>query len=114
MRYAELPTLLGAVTVTKKSWPAPLALMFKVLPLEGALPTQLKGDSVETVYGVSLDNPYNIDSAPVSDDVAEWLKELAAAKVKLNNEGLYVIFEDFELKKDPKNKNMHIAKLNTD
>lgn len=74
-------------------------------------PEYSPGDSVETVYNVTLDNPFTIECTPVSDEVAEWLKELAASKVKLNNEGEYVIFEDFELKKDPKNKNMQIVKI---
>jgi hypothetical protein len=69
------------------------------------------GDSQETVYSTSLANPFTIVGAPVSDSVADWLKELAAARVLLNNNGEYIIIEDFELKKDPKTKNMHIPTI---
>lgn len=69
------------------------------------------GDSQETVYGTSLANPFTLIGAPVYDDVADWLKELAAARVILNNNGEYIIIEDFELRKDPKNKNMHTPTL---
>ena len=74
-------------------------------------PNHKKGDSLETVYSTSLANPYTIEGAPVYDDVAEWLKELAAAKVILNNNGEYVILEDFELKRDPAKKNMQTLKV---
>lgn len=74
-------------------------------------PDHKKGDSLETVYSTSLANPYTIEGAPVYDDVAEWLKELAAAKVILNNNGEYVILEDFELKRDPAKKNMQTLKV---
>lgn len=74
-------------------------------------PAHKKGDSVETVYATTLANPFTVEGAPVTDDVAEWLKELAAARVILNNDGEYIIVEDFELKPDPKNKNMHVPKI---
>lgn len=74
-------------------------------------PSHVKGEGVEMVYATSLSVPYTVEGAPVSDDVAEWLKEMAAARVVLNNEGDYIIVEDFELKPDPKNKNMHVPKI---
>lgn len=74
-------------------------------------PAFKRGDSQETIYSTSLENTYTIIGAPVFDDVAEWLKELAAARVLLNNEGEYIIIEDFELKKDPKDKNMHVPTI---
>lgn len=74
-------------------------------------PSHKKGEGVEMVYATALSVPYTVEGAPVSDDVAEWLKEMAAARVVLNNEGEYIIVEDFELKPDPKNKNMHVPKI---
>lgn len=74
-------------------------------------PNHTKGEGVEMVYATSLNVPFTLECAPVSDDVAEWLKEMAAARVVLNNEGEYIIVEDFELKPDPKNKNMHVPKI---
>lgn len=74
-------------------------------------PAFKKGDSLETVYGTSLENPFTVEGAPVYDAQADWLKELAASPVILNNEGFYIIIEEFELRKDPKTKNMHIPKI---
>lgn len=74
-------------------------------------PNQPVGASIETVYSTSLANPHSVEGAPVSDDVAEWLKELAASRVIYDNEGNYIIVEDFELKPDPRNKNFHIPKM---
>ena len=62
-------------------------------------PSYQKGDSVETVYSTALANTLTIEGAPVSDEVANWLKELAAARVILDDEGNYVIIEDFTLSK---------------
>lgn len=69
------------------------------------------GDSLETVYKVTLDNTLTVEGAPVYDDVAEWLKEMAASKVVINNEGFYIIIEELELRVDPKNHNMHVPKI---
>lgn len=74
-------------------------------------PSFKKGDSLETVYGVTLENTFTVEGAPVYDTVAEWLKELAASSVILNNEGFYVILEDFELNRDPKTRDMQIPKI---
>ena len=65
-----------------------------------------KGDSIETVYTTTLANTFTIEGAPVTDDVATWLKELAAARVILDNDGNYIIIEDFTLQVTGANKNM--------
>ena len=69
-------------------------------------PSYQKGDSIETVYTTTLANTFTIEGAPVTDDVAAWLKELAAARVILDNEGNYIIIEDFNLQVTTANKNM--------
>lgn len=69
-------------------------------------PSYQKGDSIETVYNTTLANTFTIEGAPVTDDVAAWLKELAAARVILDNDGNYVIIEDFTLQVTAANKNM--------
>lgn len=69
-------------------------------------PSYQKGDSVETVYNTTLANTFTIEGAPVTDDVAAWLKELAAARVILDNDGNYIIIEDFTLQVTAANKNM--------
>lgn len=71
-------------------------------------PSFKKGDSVETVYKTSLENTIIIDGAPVSDAVAEWLKELAAANVVINGDGYYIITEEFTLNTSPNSKNMQV------
>lgn len=70
-------------------------------------PSYRKGDSVETVYNTTLANTFTIEGAPVTDDVAAWLKELAASRVILDNDGNYIIIEDFTLQVTGANKNMH-------
>lgn len=67
-----------------------------------------KGDSVETVYKTSLENTITIEGAPVSDAVAEWLKELASANVIINGDGYYIITEEFTLNSAPASKNMQV------
>lgn len=69
-------------------------------------PSYQKGDSIETVYSATLANTFTIEGAPVTDDVAAWLKELAAARVILDNDGNYIIIEDFTLQVTEANKNM--------
>lgn len=69
-------------------------------------PSYQKGDSIETVYNTTLANTFTIEGAPVTDDVAAWLKELAAARVILDNDGNYIIIEDFTLQVTAANKNM--------
>jgi len=74
-------------------------------------PSFKKGDSLETVYNTKLNNSFTVEGAPVYDDVAEWLKELAGAKVVLNNEGFYIIVESFEMIIDPKSQDMQRPKI---
>lgn len=69
-------------------------------------PSYQKGDSVETVYNTTLANTFTIEGTPVTDEVAAWLKELAAARVILDNDGNYIIIEDFTLQVTSANKNM--------
>lgn len=69
-------------------------------------PSFQKGDSIETVYNTTLANTFTVEGAPVTDDVAAWLKELAASRVILDNDGNYVIIEDFTLQVTETNRNM--------
>jgi hypothetical protein len=69
-------------------------------------PSYRKGDSIETVYNTTLANTFTIEGAPVTDDVAAWLKELAAACVILDNDGNYIIIEDFTLQVTGDNRDM--------
>lgn len=69
-------------------------------------PSYRKGDSIETVYSTGLSNTFTVEGAPVTDEVADWLKELAAARVILDGEGNYIIIEDFTLPVTAANFNM--------
>lgn len=69
-------------------------------------PSYQKGDSIETVYNTTLANTFTVEGTPVTDEVAAWLKELAAARVILDNDGNYIIIEDFTLQVTAANKNM--------
>lgn len=55
------------------------------------------GDSVETVYNVNLAETFTVEGAPVRDNVAAWLKEMAASKVILDENFNYLIKEDYAL-----------------
>lgn len=65
----------------------------------------------ENVYAAELSDTYTVESAPLSDDVAEWLKELAASKLILDDGGQCVIIEDFTLAIAPSSKNMQKVTL---
>lgn len=69
-------------------------------------PAYRRGDSVETVYATSLADTFTVEGAPVTDEVAEWLKELAAASVILDGDGNRIIIEDFTLQMSDANRNM--------
>lgn len=69
-------------------------------------PAYHRGDSIETVYKTDLENTFTVEGAPVTDEVADWLKELAAAIVILDGEGNRIIVEDFTLQKSDSNRNM--------
>lgn len=69
-------------------------------------PDMSRGDGIETVYAVSLAQSVTLEGAPVSDAVAEWLKELAAARVILDGSNNYLVREDFTLSITPEAINM--------
>jgi len=70
-------------------------------------PSSRKGDGIETVYNTTLSDIFTVEGAPVTDETAVWLKELAAAHVILDNDGNRVIIEDFALQVTGADKNMH-------
>lgn len=74
-------------------------------------PSFKRGDSIETVYKTTIENPVTIDGAPVSDEVAEWLKELAAASVVINGDGYYIIKDEFTLNMSQTSQNMQVPTL---
>lgn len=61
-------------------------------------PSYTKATGLETVYATNLEDAITIDGAPVTAAVAQWLKELAAARVVLDGDGNYVVIEDFKVK----------------
>lgn len=75
------------------------------------IPSFAKGDSLETVYRTSLSQTFTIEGAPVTNEVADWLKEFAASQVILDGDGNYVILEDFSLPVSDDNYNMQIPTL---
>lgn len=74
-------------------------------------PSFKRGDSIETVYRTTLEESTTIEGAPVSDAVAEWLKELAAANVVINGDGYYIIKDEFTLNTSPNSQNMQTPTL---
>lgn len=74
-------------------------------------PAHTKSTGKEIVYTTDLENSITVDGAPVTDDVAEWLKELAASRVVLDGQGNYLIIEDFKLRVSPDSANMQIPTL---
>ena len=66
-----------------------------------------RGDSPEKVYSSVLENSFTAEGSPVTDEVALWLKELAASRVVLDGEGNYVIIEDFTLNVSDADRNLH-------
>lgn len=75
------------------------------------IPSFAKGDSLETVYRTSVTQTFTIEGAPVTNEVADWLKEFAASQVILDGDGNYVILEDFTLPVSDDNYNMQIPTL---
>lgn len=74
-------------------------------------PSFAKGQSLETVYTSALNDPRTVEGAPVSNEVADWLKELAASRVVLDGEGNYVIKEEFSLPITAATANMQVPIL---
>lgn len=72
-------------------------------------PNYRKGDSIETAYTSDVEQSYTVESAPLKDDVTDWLKELAAATVILDGDGRYVIKEDLTIQKTADKFNMQKA-----
>lgn len=58
-------------------------------------PGYVKGEGVETVYASDLDATQTVVGAPITDEVAEWLKELAASTVVLDSDGKQIIKTEF-------------------
>lgn len=56
---------------------------------------------VEGVYLSDVETVVAVEGAPVNSEIAEWLRQFAAAKVILNNEGRRIILEEFNLKISP-------------
>ena len=50
------------------------------------------------MYLADVETVKTVQGAPVGEDVAEWLKQLLAAKVILDMEGRRVLIEDFTLR----------------
>lgn len=69
--------------------------------------------SIETVYATNLEDAVTIEGARVSDDVAAWLKELAAARVVLNGDGKYIVIEDFKIKDNVPTIKYHLSETYT-
>lgn len=58
------------------------------------------------VRSVELSETYTVESAPVADEVALWLRELARSRLVLDGEGLPVVIEEFALSVSEAAKNM--------
>ncbi len=60
-------------------------------------PAYRRGEGLEVVYDSTLANTFTVEGAPVTDEVAAWLKELASARVIIDGDGNSVVIEDFTL-----------------
>lgn len=74
-------------------------------------PAHTKGEGVETVYAAQLDDTLTVTGAPVTNEIAEWLKELAASTVVLDSDGNYVIKTDFTIPVSESAKNMQVPTM---
>lgn len=61
-------------------------------------PDYTAAQGVEGTYLADVETVKTVQGAPISEDVAEWLKQLLAAKVILDMEGRRVLIEDFTLR----------------
>lgn len=66
---------------------------------------------LEHTYDVDIEQRFTVEGPPVSDEVAEWLTELAASPVVLGPDGRQIIIETFTLPRSVANKNMHIPAM---
>lgn len=74
-------------------------------------PEHTKSEGVESAYAARLDVPLSVTGAPVTDEVAEWLKELAASLVVLDSAGNYIIKTEFTLPTSEGAKNMQVPAM---
>lgn len=72
-------------------------------------PTLIGGP--EYVYRVEIDDEYSVESSPVSDEVAIWLKELAASTVVLAPNGRQIIITDLVLSKTAADAGLHVPTM---
>lgn len=74
-------------------------------------PDTLKGDSSTKIYTANIAKSVTVESSPLTDSVAVWLRELAESKCVLDSEGNYIRIEEFSLKMSDDNKNMQVLTL---
>lgn len=74
-------------------------------------PAYRKGDGIETAYAAQLEDTLTVVGAPVTDDVAEWLKELGASTVVLDSNGNYIIKTEFSTPISDNAKNMQVPTM---
>lgn len=65
----------------------------------------------ERVYSVELSDTFTVESAPLPDCVATWLKELARSKNVVDGQGRNILITDFTLSIAPDTKNMQRATI---
>lgn len=70
-----------------------------------------KAKGPESVHRASLAQTWRIDGAPVTDEVANWLKEMAASRIVLDDQGRAIIIEDFKLPVSDANRNMQVPQI---
>lgn len=61
-------------------------------------PAYTKAEGVEGVYLADLDQDFTIQGAPITYEVAEWLRQLVASKVIIDMEGRRIVIDEFTLK----------------
>lgn len=66
--------------------------------LRTVTPDYAAAQGVEGTYLADVETVKTVQGAPVGEDVAEWLKQLLAAKVIIDMEGRRVLIEDFTLR----------------
>lgn len=65
----------------------------------------------ERVYAVELEETTTVESAPMTDEAAQWLKELARSKYVVDSSWRSILLTEFSLSIDPENKNMQRATI---
>jgi len=74
-------------------------------------PVNVQEAGDELMHSVSLEDTITIEGSPCTDEVADWLKELATARVLLDKDGNYLVRDDFQLKKTSSAFNMQVPTL---